>query len=141
MKHPKKPLLAWGDMEPIEKMNNRIARNYYPLPWLWGIFFVGWIPGVVLHELSHYLLAKLLRVEVRSVVLFQFSPAFLGAVYTKEDSDWKMTLLDGAPLFIVLPVFVVFVFFVAIPAMKAGFGWWVPVIWIGTGLLNNSFPD
>src|SRR5215208_4434298 len=77
-----------------------------------GIFSMLFLPGVFLHELSHFVMAKLLRVRTRKFSIFPQSLADgrlqLGYVETAKSDMLRDSLIGAAPL-IVGTLFVAFV--------------------------------
>lgn len=108
-----------------------------------GVFSLIFLPGVFLHELSHFVMAKILRVPTGRFSLFPQSlpdgRLQLGYVETGRADIVRDSLIGAAPLI----VGTVFVAFVAIDRLQMRVLWDVfrdgqmSLFWMGLGLLPS----
>src|SRR5574339_559257 len=108
-----------------------------------GIFSLIFLPGVFLHELSHFVMAKVLRVPTGRFSLFPQSlpdgRLQLGYVETGRSDVVRDSLIGAAPLI----VGTLFVTFVAIDRLQMRILWDVfrngqmSLFWMGLGMLPS----
>lgn len=111
-----------------------------------GLFSVLFFPGVFLHELSHFLMAKILRVRTRAFSLMPQSLSDgrlqMGYVETEATDIFRDSLIGLSPLI----AGTLFVAYAGIYQMQLGALWEVlrnrqmDLFWLGLGLLP-SVPD
>lgn len=135
-----KPLLYFGDTDRVEEFNEEVEQNLgIPPPGLQVILLLI-LPATVLHELSHYVTAKLLGVDVECVVLFQFSWAVGMVSYPGETVRWKREVIKASPVVFLLLggwVMVVYLF----PLAENNPIWFFGCIVLGFYLVSNFLPD
>lgn len=83
MSHPRPPV--------EDGTRGRDTLEYYVIPLLLA-------PGIILHELAHYLVCLVLRVPVQRVVLFQFGPRAGYVSHSVPRSYSKRIFIAVAPL-------------------------------------------
>lgn len=75
---------------------------------LWkSVVVTLWMPAIVIHELTHYVAARLLGLNVEDVALFGYSPPYIGVVEVYEPDgipEWKREIVHAAPLFVCGPL-------------------------------------
>lgn len=108
-----------------------------------GVFSLIFLPGVFLHELSHFVMAKILRVPTGRFSLFPQSlpdgRLQLGYVETGRADIVRDSLIGAAPLI----VGTIFVAFVAIDRLQMRVLWDVfrngqmSLFWMGLGMLPS----
>ena len=106
-----------------------------------GLFSVLFFPGVFLHELSHYLMAKILRVRTRGFSMFPHSLSDgrlqMGYVETEQTDIFRDSLIGLSPLI----AGTIFVAYAGIEHMQVHTLWDVlrngqmELFWMGLGLL------
>lgn len=95
------------------------------------IFF----PGMILHELAHFLACVFLGVKVHQVKLFDLESAF---VIHDKPSAWKAVIITLAPFF--LNNFLgLEILKIAIQLFNAAFIYSLVLIWLGVSLFYFSF--
>jgi len=127
----------------IQAVTLLITRS---LPITIGLFSILFFPGVLLHELSHFLMAKLLRVRTRGFSLIpQTLPdgrLLMGYVETEQTDVFRDSLVGLAPLL----TGAAFVAYAGIYRLHVNTLWdvlqhsQVELFWMGLGLLP-TIPD
>ncbi|MDO8753179.1 MAG: hypothetical protein Q7J80_04725 [Anaerolineales bacterium] len=111
-----------------------------------GLFSVLFFPGVFLHELSHFLMAKILRVRTRGFSLFPQSLSTghlqMGYVETEQTDVFRDSLIGLSPLI----AGTLFVAYAGMEQMQLRTLWdvlrngQIELFWLGLGLLP-AVPD
>ena len=98
---------------------------------------IVFFPGMILHELSHYLACIFLNVRVHRVKLFDVQSAF---VVHEKPNAWKAVLITLAPFF--LNTFLgLEIFGIAFGFLDSNFLFSLFFLWLGVSLIYFSFPS
>lgn len=98
-----RPLLYVGDVSAVE---TRIrAADWFDdevptMPFWKVVLTTFWMPAIVIHELTHYVVGRLLGVPIEGAVLFMFSRYYVGVnlVGEGEVSQWRWEAFEMAPV-------------------------------------------
>lgn len=108
-----RPLLYFGDVSSAKREGRARAVcdcDDDGLSWPMMVIVTCWFPAIVLHELTHYAVARLLGIDIRGVVLFQYSSTYVGTNLLGSEADpasWKREIVQLAPLFVCGPIAVI----------------------------------